>query len=520
MKQNFIFIILFSLLVPLASISSAIQQPGVMYHDSRPLALGGTFTAIADDVNALFYNPAGLASWGRKKTSLAKAYFIDPSAWKPRYNNIGDFTVFAVNNRVNIALLDAQHQQAVATLFKLGILPGDMITNINSTVHFVKKFFTAYSLLSFLNPIKIDPIQTNAGHYGFGNLTSDQLKEFNSAVQTLSSSAISSSIDADIISYVRHYFGFGFFTSVDMSMILGMQGIMPDIKLNTKIDSIFAAGFGIPMPNVKKLSVGATFKYFNRFLVKTETWDDYLTFTSLDYNTFLDSIDYKKDMFDLVLHGPTLSENLPSSVYAGTGMGFDLGAMYQLTRTIKLGLMLNDVYTKINWWDNKPNSIIPMNGRLGIAYKPDFEIWGLFQDPLLAFDMDDIFWRNSRSFWLKTHFGAEFKFLFKLLNIKLGLNQGYLTYGAGLDFSFYWLSKIPLIGWLRPDGIYFPQFNPNRKDFLQHNPCCGLVSTLLSPLLYGHIKLDVLSYTRELGSYVGAIPDKQLSVRASLSYSY
>ena len=40
---------------------SAAQEYPSFYRGVRPLAMGGAFTAVADDEHALFYNPAGLA---------------------------------------------------------------------------------------------------------------------------------------------------------------------------------------------------------------------------------------------------------------------------------------------------------------------------------------------------------------------------------------------------------------------------------------------------------------------------
>ena len=55
----------------------------VMYRDYRVMGMGGAFTAVADDRNLLFYNPAGFASLGLKQTSRVKA-FINPAEYPAR----------------------------------------------------------------------------------------------------------------------------------------------------------------------------------------------------------------------------------------------------------------------------------------------------------------------------------------------------------------------------------------------------------------------------------------------------
>jgi len=55
MKQM-ILTILFILLL----ILPAYAVPLNFYSGARPMGMGGVFTAVADDVNAIFYNPAGV----------------------------------------------------------------------------------------------------------------------------------------------------------------------------------------------------------------------------------------------------------------------------------------------------------------------------------------------------------------------------------------------------------------------------------------------------------------------------
>ena len=49
---------------------STAQEYPSLYRGVRPLAMGGAFTAVADDEHALFYNPAGLADISRLNLAI------------------------------------------------------------------------------------------------------------------------------------------------------------------------------------------------------------------------------------------------------------------------------------------------------------------------------------------------------------------------------------------------------------------------------------------------------------------
>jgi len=70
---------------------------------ARPSALGETFTGVADDVNAVYWNPAGLAHLGRRELSLTHALWLEDIT----YSNlacalpVGGGTVAAAFNALN-----------------------------------------------------------------------------------------------------------------------------------------------------------------------------------------------------------------------------------------------------------------------------------------------------------------------------------------------------------------------------------------------------------------------------------
>lgn len=57
------------LIVLCSSIASAAEYPYI-YKGLRPMGMGGAFVAVSNDANALFYNPAGLASISSIRTTI------------------------------------------------------------------------------------------------------------------------------------------------------------------------------------------------------------------------------------------------------------------------------------------------------------------------------------------------------------------------------------------------------------------------------------------------------------------
>jgi hypothetical protein len=66
---------IFYILVVFATLSLGAEEYDKLYRGSRPMGMGGAFTAISDDENALFYNPAGL---NRIKPGEGKIVLLNP----------------------------------------------------------------------------------------------------------------------------------------------------------------------------------------------------------------------------------------------------------------------------------------------------------------------------------------------------------------------------------------------------------------------------------------------------------
>ncbi|MBN1899155.1 MAG: hypothetical protein JW827_10280, partial [Spirochaetes bacterium] len=453
--------------------------------------------AVADDKNMLFFNPAGFADYGLKETSVLEAIY-DPTLWKPRYTNIGDLTIASVTFGINTQMIEKYGFDNI--LYQIGLKSSPD---------------TSKPLYQIIDNELYNKFEN-------GTLTAEEAKYF----QQMYYNVLHPKINTEIMSYARHYFGFGLFTSSDLVLKLEPSAIVP-VKPVAQFynDFVYAAGIGMHIPGYKKWSAGLTMKYFQRLKIEANNFNDAVTlfeFFSGDYLDFDDISDKfeKKSFLDFLLTGVDYTDAVIDQMKIGTGLGFDLGLMYRYSYAWRFGLQLSDVYTRIRWWDGSESSAIPINARLGAAYKPAVSFLGLFEDPILAVDIEDVFHQQDKNFFLKWHFGSEFKLLFKILTIRLGINEGYPSAGLGIDINFYFLSKLPIIGWLRPDSIYFPKFDPNDKEFLPKNPVCCCLSGLLAPLFYAHIRID-LSYTGyELGQRPGDLQDYQFILKTSLSYSY
>lgn len=491
-----IFIIILLIFKWIYLINAKVEQP-VMYNDARVMAMGGTFTAVADDKNMLFYNPAGFADYGLKKTSILDAV-MDPTLWKPRYSNIGDITLLSVTVGINQSIFE-----------KYGISPTYIFTGDHD------KTAPLYQLIDM----------NFFDKYKNGTLTPEEATKASENLNKLMFSKLHPRVNTEILSYARHYFGFGTFVTTDLVLAIEPGGFYPNIVGQFHTDTINIVGFGMHIPGYKRWSTGLSLKYFQRLKFEINNVNDMATVYNFIEGDYLDtdSIDQQlesKSIFDIFLSGLNYTSAGIEQAKIGTGIGFDLGLMYRYSYAWRFGLQLSDVYTRIRWWDNSEPSSVPINARLGVAYKPGVSLGGFFENPIVALDIEDIFHQQQKNFFLKWHLGTEFKLLYRIFTFRFGINESYPSFGLGLDLNLYFLSKIPIIGWLRPDSVYFPKFDPNDKEFAQKNICCCLLSGVLAPILYAHLKIDI-SYTGyELGTVPGEYEDYQWLARVSLSYSY
>jgi len=165
-------------------------------------------------------------------------------------------------------------------------------------------------------------------------------------------------------------------------------------------------------------------------------------------------------MFTALQAGDTLmvAMGAANAVY-GVGVALDIGAIAELG-WFTFGLSIKDIGgTVFNYSTDDfatlsavfgselrlpPGSpvtdryVIPMDVSLGVSFHPLFGKFNKILDPTIHVDLTDMAHAiggaiaGDSSIWKMVHLGAELKLL-RVLSAWAGLNQGYFTFGAGLD---------------------------------------------------------------------------------------
>ena len=482
------------------------ESDPIYYDDIRVTTMGGANTAVADDANLLFYNPAGLATLGQKELDIVGALH-NPTLWKTRYQQIGQTRIGNVQTHIGANLLDDENMQDIEYLLNHGIISSssnDHYTTYASNMDVLNHWM--YEILN-LNLFGVYELDSATETY-YLSLEGEALTNFTESAQRILDEPYYASARAEVLSHVRHGFGFGIFTRVD-ALVTIEPGVFPLYyypTISATFDTIIPMSFGFHLPNSRDWSFGVTAKVFSRLQIKADTveefYDAMLWFdqNSNELNNLKNiNMSDPNEIFNLQDYFNEVGSS--DVVRAGYGLGFDLGVMYRISSAWRVGMVVRDVYTRIYWLDsgNDTDSILMPDFRFGVSWTPPIRLLPFISAPTLALDIDDLFFMNYQNIWLKFHAGVEWKFLWNMLFIRAGINQGYPTIGGGIDINLSLLSYLPIIKWLRPDDIYFPRFNPNRSDFWQRNPLFCLLDAVLWPILYLHVRAEVAYVTRYIG---------------------
>lgn len=313
--------------VCLAVCAEAAEYPN-NYRGIRPLGMGGAFTAISDDENALFYNPAGLSK-------------------------ISTFSMGIINPVIDVS------ENSVDFYSDLDDADLD---DTGEATELLRKHVGEYQHLA-INWIPYAGF--NAANLGI-----------------MVAGIASANADAEI-----------------------RNPPYPEFHPKANWDYGFTGGVGAKVP-FKGLRVGGTAKYISR-----ESLDQVYTAADIANDDFEDRLDDDRK--------------------SGSGFTMDLGVLYELpiesSFTTDVGLSVNNLIEM----DMGDAEDIDRTINLGIATQRSFAGFTLIG----AFDILDITksYEQDDDYMKRIHMGAELQ-LPAIAAVRMGLNQGYFTAGATLDF--------------------------------------------------------------------------------------
>ncbi len=338
--------------VAFGSVQANAVEMDKLYTGVRPLGMGNAFTAIADDENAAFYNPAGLTDTEEGKVEL-------------------------INPKIDVSTNTLDFQKDASNL-----QTGD----------------TAGAV--------------------------DMMRKYIGKHQHLAATVFPN--------YTRHNFEIGFLYKVGLDAEVNSPSY-PVLQADLKND----AGVFVALSHSfldDSLRLGATLKYIQH----QRFYKEYTAVDIADTNT-----EYK------------FSDNLKSA----NKFGGDLGATYYFESEAwkpRVALVVQNVGgMDFGDYQATPTSPVVPNAykqQVNLGFAVTRELWGKVT---LAMDYDDLTGNvgTDKDKGKRLHMGAEWK-LPKILALRAGLNQGYVSYGAGLDF---WLLKLDYAYYKEEVGAYAGQ---------------------------------------------------------------
>jgi hypothetical protein len=320
MKKYLGFILLLTFLY---SWNICAKELPYIYKGSRPLGMGGTFIALSDDANALFYNPAGLANIKENRVSLIN---LEIEGSKKAYNINKDAGNVDTDSSIEVA--------------------------------------------NFL--------QEHLGDYGH----------------------IATSIFSN---YTRPNFAFGLISTVK-SNIQVRDRQYPKLSVDAIGDGGVGTGYAYSFLD-NNLLIGSNLKYLYR-----------------------ESIEHEYSIADITTHD--FKSRLRDDLHHGSGVLLDLGIIYKIQSSqeggsqepLQLGMSVSNLI------GNKLGDAEDLDPHI------DLGISKRFSDLTLAADYVDIFGQlgEDQDVGKRIHLGIEYS-LNKILSLRAGVNQGYITFGVGVE---------------------------------------------------------------------------------------
>jgi hypothetical protein len=385
--QNKIIFFTVLLFVFCSTLFAAQKENRVAIEGLRPMSMGGAFTAISDDENAFFYNPAGTTGY------LFQILSVDAA--------VTNATIPVINDTYNLVKLF--NSDSFLDLNRDGKVLAKLIDNILSSTPKLSVFACMPNILFITSPI---PVKENYLSFGLG-----------------------------AFSYVQGYAKFHKWNIPSFSCEAQetATGVLP---VAFKISSLKA----VNMPG--SLSLGINFKYMQRAKLAAHN----ISAIELAISNNDKTLGCKPVVFGGTSFGIDLGAiyHLNPSLNFGINIVdiYNSGIDYKVLKSFESSKspLANNYTAKINRELN-----------IGVSYYPEkFYYWkGKYLNTnnrlALAFDLTDLTSFDkpfSGTFPKKIHIGAEYKY--DPFVIRAGFNSGYPTIGCGigtnafqLEYAFY-----------------------------------------------------------------------------------
>ncbi|MDR1418342.1 MAG: conjugal transfer protein TraF [Endomicrobium sp.] len=367
-------------------------EENIVIKGLRPMGMGGAFTAISDDENSFFYNPAGISAV---------------------YDNT--LQIFSINANIN--------------------------NYVQPTYAFCNKHIDDFMHFDELEPSKqgsfVDKIYKSILNFKPSVFISIPNIFF-----------IKSPIDINRNSL---NFGFGVFSYAKAALEFNKGAFLPSLSYNLEATGIglFPVAYRIHSLNALNLpgvlSLGINFKYAYR-LINSKQNLSINEISSYDFGgNFFDATAFGLDFGVLYYLNPRWHFGVNTTDLYNSQFN------YKKSNLVKVGKNEKETTTKEEGYSSKINPIL----NIGFAYIPEkFYYWpGKYLDTnsniTFAFDLTDLT-NPSETVELtpfkKIHMGAEYRL--NPLSLRTGLNSGYPTFGMGinlkavnLEYAFYGQEK-------------------------------------------------------------------------------
>ena len=296
--------------------SLAYSAKGPAYRSLKVHGMGGAFVAVADGKDALYYNPAGLNLIGRLGN-----FEKDPDmGYMPRLHSevrIFSTTVFLPADEIN-NVIDVCGAPKVGTVIK-------------RVLFFDFGFFGKAAWC----PTYTDIIPDN--NQDWPDVLDEHDVELAEKLRSLDNRKIEIGSQVSVLEIVVPNFGFSTWANASAAPYLDVGIIVPIIGYDpVQIDAVAQTAFAFSP--VDKWSVGAGLKYARR-----HNEPRFKVLPSLEFvNNDIDRPELNTDDLDSLNY--RLDNILDDLIHADWAIGMDLGALYQITREVRLGTSLRNVF--------------------------------------------------------------------------------------------------------------------------------------------------------------------------------